>query len=863
MSDLQTLLTKFRISKEDKTTPSTHTRMPEKDLNIWGGSYSVSEEDEKEFYNALYEYLIIQNKKEYLTEKQLENKTFVVDMDFRYCYDVSQRQHTTETLDDIVFLFLDQIKKFSNDIKPFKVYAMEKPNVNRLEDKQITKDGIHLLFTFAMNKEYKLLIRDEMIKESPKKFELPLINSWEDVYDEGIFKETCNWTIYGCQKPGHESYKVVKIYDCEFDNNDKEFKTDIIDNPKITSDMYWDLSVRKHRNIMNPNKEGLNGITQLKLKLKLPIVNQTSPRSVAELELSKEEKTDKYEDLLFNVIGNGSHIDFKCWFQIAGILKCNNYKFEVLEKYTAIVDKANPRTESIWNGINIKKPMSIYGLQNIAKQINIDGYFKWLEKHNEIITLDILQKGSNDVCKFITNSLKDILIYCKSNWYACINNLWSISDNPNSIIVSAIQDEIDKLLKIHTDKVNKSFDDEQKQKERKTIGIINELRRQVCSCMRQYRELLQGYLLNNEFSNILDMNKYQVAYKNGILDLRTLEFHEGISPNDFITRTIPFDYEKADKDDKKYIREQLKKICNYNEDHLNYYLSIIGYSMTGDADKRQEFYYLRGQKASNGKSVVFEAFDDIMPCYCRKMGRDVFDPKNTTLHKEIAVWRGVRIAWANEVSAKMDAEMLKDVSDGKGVSFKGIYKNADIMPISFKPFIVSNHSPTIDSDAGVKRRIRISQFDSDFSEDTKPEDEDYVKCIFYRDQSFGEKLVNKYKHALLELVFEYSKKFYDYIVDPVKNPIYQYPAEWKKQSSEALEQNDSFKEWFLDTFEFGSGEDFTISDYTLKKILKNNNFGNVKFNDQVAKNRWATKKDDSKKWNGIRQKQVSLIEEVN
>jgi hypothetical protein len=333
--------------------------MPDKDLNIWGGSYSVAEEDEKEYYNALYEYLIMQNKKEYLTEKQLENGTFVVDLDFRYCYDVSRRQHTTEILDDIVFLFLDQIKKFSNDIKPFKVYAMEKSNVNRLEDKQITKDGIHLLFTFAMNKEYKLLIRDEMIKESSKAFELPLINSWESVYDEGIFKETCNWTIYGCQKPGHESYKVVKIYDCEFDNNDKQFKTDIIDNPKITSDMYWDLSVRKHRNIMNPNKEGLNGITQLKLKLKLPIVKQTSPRSVAELELSKEEKTDKYEDLLFNVIGNGSHIDFQRWFQIAGILKCNNYKFEVLEKYTAIVYLAKPRTESLWNGLNIEKPMSI------------------------------------------------------------------------------------------------------------------------------------------------------------------------------------------------------------------------------------------------------------------------------------------------------------------------------------------------------------------------------------------------------------------------------------------------------------------------------------------------------------------------
>jgi hypothetical protein len=190
----------------------------------------------------------------------------------------------------------------------------------------------------------------------------------------------------------------------------------------------------------------------------------SSPTSVVPLNntTSKETK-DKYVDLLFNIIGNGEHINFQKWFQIAGILKCNGYSFDILEEYTAIMDKGNPKTETIWGSINTSKPLSIYGLQNIAKSVNPNAYYDWLKKNNEYISFDILQKGSNDVSKYISKTLKDILIYCKSEWYACLNNLWVIIDNPNSIIVSAIQDEIDKLLKIHTDKLNMISDEEEKQ----------------------------------------------------------------------------------------------------------------------------------------------------------------------------------------------------------------------------------------------------------------------------------------------------------------------------------------------------------------------------------------------------------------
>ena len=116
--------------------------------------------------------------------------------------------------------------------------------------------------------------------------------------------------------------------------------------------------------------------------------------------------------------------------------------------------------------------------------------------------------------------------------------------------------------------------------------------------------MLKDYLNDNEFFSRLDINNYILAFKNGILDLKTLKFREGIFSLDMISQTIPYNYEKALDNDIKSLHFELLKICNNNETHLDYYLSSLGYALTGDSMKLQEFYYILGQKASNGK-VLF------------------------------------------------------------------------------------------------------------------------------------------------------------------------------------------------------------------------------------------------------------------
>ena len=61
----------------------------------------------------------------------------------------------------------------------------------------------------------------------------------------------------------------------------------------------------------------------------------------------------------------------------------------------------------------------------------------------------------------------------------------------------------------------------------------------------QIIKILQTYLFDNDFERKLDTTPYLVAYKNGLYDLKTGTFRNGIQNNDYLTQTIPYNYEKA------------------------------------------------------------------------------------------------------------------------------------------------------------------------------------------------------------------------------------------------------------------------------------------------------------------------------
>ena len=112
-------------------------------------------------------------------------------------------------------------------------------------------------------------------------------------------------------------------------------------------------------------------------------------------------------------------------------------------------------------------------------------------------------------------------------------------------------------------------------------------------------------------------------------------------------------------------------------------------------------------------------------------------------------------------------------------------------------FFVSNNTMQVNCDAAVKRRMRMMQFDSKFVDDIE---DNYEKCEFKKDRSFKDHLSTTYKFALSELLFEYSKKFWD---DGFN--LKAVPVEWKAEAEEVAADNNELND-FIDTYyEFEAG----------------------------------------------------------
>jgi P4 family phage/plasmid primase-like protien len=192
----------------------THTRIPDKSLNVMGGAFTIPQEELQTFYNKYYEHVFINAKQEFLTEKQnIHEGPIMVDFDFRYDPSVEKRQHTNDHILDMIQVYFDEIGKIVT-IKPgdkIPVFIFQKSDVNRLET--VTKDGIHMMIGITMERIQQVMLRNRVIKEVANMWtDLPLKNTWQEVFDEGITRGHTNWQLYGSRKPGHKAYMMSHYF---------------------------------------------------------------------------------------------------------------------------------------------------------------------------------------------------------------------------------------------------------------------------------------------------------------------------------------------------------------------------------------------------------------------------------------------------------------------------------------------------------------------------------------------------------------------------------------------------------------------------------------------------------------------------
>ena len=800
--NLTDFLCKHLVKSGDKSSTITHTRIPSKPLNIYGGSYSINPDELKSFLSLYYENVFIQNRMEYLTEKQLDNNgPILIDFDFRYDYEVTERMHTFEHIQDIIILYLEELKQFYlyRQDTPFSIYIMEKEHVNRSEDKMITKDGIHMIIGIQMDRVMQLMLRDKILKKIHEVWDIPeLKNSWETVIDDSICKGKTNWQMFGSRKPGNEAYKLTHHFVITFDEVDGEFgmkEQRILDfdlsknlfklsaqypdnpkfeiNPKI-KDEYEKRCKSNPEKVKKPGSSikvhlleedsevstiniGLGDITNKDILKKAMdnILNTLAPREfyIKETHEYTQILPEKYYE-------PGSHLLNR---QIAFALKHTDDRLflswvMLRSKASDFEYSAIPELFQIWkNHINNNKLNGVTrrSIMYWAKQDAHEDFEKVKNSTVDRYIEDTITTPTEyDFAMVLYHMYRDKYVWTNKSWYVFVNHRWEPDMGGQSLRLCISRDMYEAYHRKIDDynnemqKANENDDQDKADTIKKKIKYVSEMSVRLKkttdknNIMREATDLF----CDRSFIKNVDANPYLMCFSNGVIDFKNKEFRHGY-PQDYITKSTNIPYYPYDPLRDGTLGNEIvtffkqlfpvESLCKYMWDHLA--SCLIGTNLN------QTFNIYRGS-GSNGKSILIDLMQNSLGEYKGTVPITLVTEKRNGIggtSSEVIQLKGTRFAVMQEPTkgAQINEGVMKELTGGDPIQARALYAESEIFTPQFKLCVCTNTLFEVNSnDDGTWRRIRLCDFMSKFVDviETGPDAPQYQ---FLKDKKLKEKLV--------------------------------------------------------------------------------------------------------------------------
>lgn len=794
-NELSDFLAKHNASNRKEGDSPTHTRIGSKQLSVYGGSFTIDKEDLPTFYSLYYEHIFVKHKKEYLTEKQLDDGGGIcIDLDLHYDTSITDRQHTAEHIQDFVSLVLEQLKEFfifrANE--PFPIFVMEKPNVNREADK--TKDGIHIIIGIQMDKTMKSMLREKLVKEIADIWDLPLSNDWEGVVDGAVMKGHANWQMYGSQKPGHEAYRLTyymvgqlnegesqpiastrdlkdfnlaqnfTMLSAQYDKHVKfDMNPDIRDEYLAAKEQYKAPKAKKGKSRSRGNvilEEDSDDI-HLSDITNFDILNKAMDKILESLKLNEQhiKEIHEYTQILpAKYYQPGSHLLNR---QVAFALKKTDERlflsWIMLRAKASDFDYGTiPDLYNSWQAHFNKKSNGVtkYSIIYWAKQDAFEEYER-VKKSNirYYIEETIFEAGDWDYAMVLYQMFKDKYV-CSSivnkKWYVFNNHRWE-EDKGMRLRLAISKDLYQAYLDIQHELLglmntcDASSDDHPKyQKKCKEISNICIKLKKTNDKNNIMREAMEIFF-DKDFTKNMDANPYLLCFNNGVFDFKIKQFRQGY-PQDYITKTtsgayIPYDYDKNKQtmDEITQFMTQLfphPTLCTYMWDHLA--SSLIG------VKKEHAFNIYRGS-GSNGKSILTELMSHCLGDYKGTVPITLVTEKRNSIggtSSEIIQLKGVRYAVMQEPSkdAVINEGIMKELTGGDPIQARALYSDSEIFIPQFTLAVCTNALFEIKSnDDGTWRRMKLVDFVAKFVSEGEIHT-DNTQYVFPKDKGLKEKL---------------------------------------------------------------------------------------------------------------------------
>jgi P4 family phage/plasmid primase-like protien len=822
-------LTDFLIKHNGKNAQGvfTHTRIGDND-KIYGGSYCITPEELPTFYQLYCDHIFIKGQREYLTEKQIENGPLLVDLDFRYNHEVDTRQHTPEHIYDIISLYLEELKEFflfDNDSR-FEIFIMEKPNVNRVSNPQspVTKDGIHLLFGLQIDHIMQTMLREKVLEKIGDICDLPLINDWGAVLDEGISKGSTNWQFYGSQKPGNEAYRVTQIYTASYKEEESNFS--INEDNLASFDVCRDFKKLAVQNTENP-KYDMNPSIVVEYNSRLKLKGVRSKSSNASNTNFMSDSSHNMENITCLEQITDIHKLKSAMEQVLSTLNSSEYNIREIHEYTQILpakyyepgshllnrqvafalkntddrlflswvmlrSKASdfdygtiPKLFQDWNRYFHSRPDGITKKSILywAKQDAFEDYQKVKQTTVEhFIDITIPDHTEFDLAMVLYHMFKDKFV-CSSlinkQWYTFKHNRWE-QDKGMSLRLAISKDMFNRYTEVQQKYLSQLTTYEQEDENRKFLENKIKKITQISTMLKKttdknniIREAMELFY-DPEFIKNMDSNKYLMCFTNGVVDFKNKIFRDGY-PQDYITKSTNIRYapiQDSPNDIIQQITVFMKQLFPVEE--LNQYMWEHLASCLIGTNMNQTFNIYCGS-GSNGKSLLTDLMSHTLGEYKGTVPITLVTEKRNSIgatSSEVMQLKGIRYAVMQEPSkeSRINEGVMKELTGGDPIQGRALYCDSEIFEPQFKLVVCTNSLFEFSSnDDGTWRRIRKCDFLSKFADKDEIHNDD-TKYIFPKDKGLKEKLpiwATTFASMLVDIAFhtEGNVKDCDIVLD--------------------------------------------------------------------------------------------------
>jgi len=694
MSNQVLSLFEFLEEHKCKGNTSTHTRIPDKELNIYPGAYVIDEEDKEDFKTVYCNKVFVNKHQEFLTEAQLPTSgPILIDLDFRYDVDIDERQHTEDHISDLVELYLEQLKKIVTlTDEEFPVFILEKPNVNTLEN--VTKDGIHIVIGIHLHHEAQMMLREYILEGIDNILsELPLKNDYESVIDKGIVTGKTNWQLYGSRKPGNEAYEVIQHWDMKYDSEDDEFEyTDMIDDTINHSEIFDLISARKSDNVRfelkddvlercktadaNRNtKKTRNKIRIRRYRASPGSTNQILPTTLESLNKVVKDNLQlaTMNDDLYEVrevhefamaLSDLRASEFDHWLKVGWALHACDCEllFPTWMLFSVKSDKFDFQ--------DIPKYWSMWSTEFNTKCCELTrGSIMWWCKQDNPIAYDKIK--CNTVDYFINKTIEhekppdyDIAgilhrmfgdqykcVSIKSNvWYEMVKGRWSEIDSGTTLrkklssqlalkYTLKAKELVERMTNMNsnpspTESKSNGEDDEMKKLQKlagRTAGIGLDLRR--TNNKNNIMKEAKEHFFDKLFLEKLDNNPYLLCFTNGIIDFDKKEFRM-TKPDDYVSLCTNIEYIKMDEENVKHmsIKKEITEFMEqlFPDPLLNKYMWQHMAASLKGTNENQVFNIYTGT-GRNGKSKLVDLISMALGDYKATVPITLVTSRRTTI----------------------------------------------------------------------------------------------------------------------------------------------------------------------------------------------------------------------------------------